>query len=70
MRVMARKDGKGDGQQVFSCISIDRNGTVTGYFARVDNVVCDCVCKIASRMAAQLLYWLMRRGCITKEVEK
>ena len=70
MRVPTGKNEKGGGQKVFSYVSKDRSRIVTGYFGSLDSWVCNYVEKISSSIAAQLLYWLIQRGCSHKEVDK
>jgi hypothetical protein len=43
-----------------------RQGTVTGYFSSTDQEVRDHVPKIMNSIAAQIYYWLLKRGW-TKE---
>ena len=48
------------------CVVNTGRGTVTGYFSSTDQEIRDHKPKIVNSIAAQIYYWLVKRGC-TKE---
>ena len=57
-------------KKLFSCVAEAGNGVVCGYFSSADQSIKDRVPKIRTIIAAQLYYFLMKRGVTTESIKK
>jgi hypothetical protein len=54
--------------KVWTCLSMGRNGMMTGYFSSIVPAIRDHVAAFVLCPAAQVYWWLGRRGCLTEDV--
>jgi hypothetical protein len=59
-----------NGKKVWICLSTGTNGTSTGYFSSVVKVIKEHVTAFILCPAAQVYWWLCRRGCVMEDVNK
>ena len=63
--------GEGVGKKnIFTCIVEGGNGTVFGYFSSVDPEIKEQIPKIRSTIAAQMYFFLIKRGCKADSIKK
>ena len=58
------------GKKVWICLSIGTNRTTTGYFSSVIEEIREHVAAFIPCPAAQVYWWLQRRGCLTEDVNR
>ncbi len=56
--------------KVWTCLSMGTNGMMTGYFSSIVPAIRDHVAAFVLCTAAQVYWWLRRRGCITEDVKR
>jgi hypothetical protein len=56
--------------KVWTCLSMGMNGMTTGYFSSIIPAVRDHVAALVLCPAAQVYWWLCRRGCLTEDVNR
>ncbi len=56
-------------RKVWICLSKNTNGSFTGYFSSMVAEIKDYV-QIITCPAAQVFWWLRRRGCLTDDVNR
>jgi hypothetical protein len=54
--------------KVWICLSVGANGMTTGYFSSVITAIKDHVSAFVLCPAAQVYWWLHRRGCLTEDI--
>ncbi len=59
-----------NGKKVWICLSMGTNGVTTGYFSSVVKEIKEHVAAFALCLAAQVYWWLRRRGCITDDINQ
>ncbi len=59
-----------NGKRVWICLSTGTNGMSTGYFSSVVEDIKAHVAAFILYPAAQVYWWLCRRGCVTEDVNK
>jgi hypothetical protein len=59
------------GKKVWLCVNLEKsNGIYTGYFSSVVEEIKACVAAFIRCPAAQVYYWLKRKGCLGKDVNR
>ncbi len=56
--------------KVWICLSTGTNGMTTGYFSSIAPAIRDHVAAFVLCPAAQVYWWLRRRGCLTEDVNR
>jgi hypothetical protein len=64
------KAGHPSTHKVWICLSTRMNGMTTGYFSSVLPEIQDHVAAFTMCPAAQVYWWLRRRGCLTEDVNR
>jgi hypothetical protein len=54
--------------KVWTCLSMGMNGMTTGYFSSIVPAIRDHVAAFVLCHAAQVYWWLRRRGCLTEDI--
>ncbi len=57
-------------QKVWTCLSTWTNGMTTGYFSSIVPAIRDHLATFVLCPAAQVYWWLRRRGCLTEDVNR
>ena len=63
------KIGSGE-KKIWTCVVNMGRGTVTRYFSSTDQDVSDHAPNIMNSIAAQIYYWLLKRGCTKEGIQK
>jgi hypothetical protein len=64
------KTGHPSTHKVWICLSTGTNGMATGYFSSVIPEIRDHVAAFTMCPAAQVYWWLRRRGCLTEDIDR
>jgi hypothetical protein len=64
------KPGQPLSHKVWICLSTGTNGMTTGYFSSVVPEIRDHVAAFTMCPAAQVYWWLRRRGCLTEDINQ
>ena len=59
-----------NGKKVLICLSMGTNGVTTGYFSSVVKEIKEHVAAFVLCPAAQVYWWLRRRGCIMDDINR
>jgi hypothetical protein len=59
-----------EGRKVWICMARGSNGNYTGYFSSVVTLISTHVTNFIACPGAQVYWWLRRRGCLAKDVNK
>jgi hypothetical protein len=59
-----------NGKKVWICLSMGTNGTTTGYFLSIIEEIREHVAAFILCPAAQVCWWLQRRGCLTEDINQ
>ncbi len=59
-----------NGKKVWICLSMGTNGTITSYFSSIIEEIREHVAAFILCPAAQVYWWLRRRGCLTEDINQ
>jgi hypothetical protein len=59
-----------EGKKVWLCVNLESNGIYTGYFSSVVEEIKAYVPAFIRCPAAQVYYWVKRKGCLGKDVNR